>query len=124
MPRLRKDNRRKIRKTDHPIKHSVCFLILDIICETFSCVFLFCQNLPGDNLSCSRYNDRVMIINIWQIRTERKMSLVKLSQLTGISKSALSNYENGHRYPSIEQLERIAVALNTSIASLYESPYK
>ena len=52
------------------------------------------------------------------------MSLVKLSQLTGISKSALSNYENGYRYPNIEQLERIAVALNTSIASLYESPYK
>lgn len=87
-------------------------------------VFLFCQNLPEDDLSCSRYNDRVMIINIWQIRTERKMSLVKLSQLTGISKSALSNYENGYRYPNIEQLERIAVALNTSISSLYESPYK
>ena len=92
--------------------------------ETLSCVFLFCQNLPEDNVSCSRYNDRVMIINIWQIRTERKMSLVKLSQLTGISKSALSNYENGYRYPNIEQLERIAVALNTSISSLYESPYK
>ncbi len=44
------------------------------------------------------------------------MSLVKLSQLTGISKSALSNYENGHRYPSIEQLERIAVAFDRCIA--------
>ena len=67
-------------------------------------VFLFCQNFTEEDLSCSRYNDRVMIINIWQIRTERKMSLVKLSQLTGISKSALSNYENGYRYPNIEQL--------------------
>ena len=85
--------------------------------------FLFCQNLPGDSDWCSRYN-AVMVMNIWKIRAARKMTLAELSELTGISKSALSNYENGYRYPTIEQLERIATALNTSISSLYESKQK
>lgn len=85
--------------------------------------FLFCQNLPGDSDGRSRYNAD-MTMNIWKIRTAQKMTLAELSELTGISKSALSNYENGYRYPTIEQLERIATALNTSISSLYESKQK
>ena len=52
------------------------------------------------------------------------MTLAELSELTGISKSALSNYENRYCYPTIEQSERIASALNTSISSLYESKQK
>lgn len=86
-------------------------------------LFLFYQNLPEDSDGRSRYN-AVMTMNIWKIRTAQKMTLAELSELTGISKSALSNYENGYRYPTIEQLERIAAALNTSISSLYESKQK
>lgn len=65
-----------------------------------------------------------MELLIWQIRTEKGVSLIKLSELTGISKSALDNYENGKRYPTIKQLELIARALETNISKLYESKYK
>lgn len=65
-----------------------------------------------------------MVIKIWEIRTEKSISLKELERRTGISKSALNNYENGKRSPNLNQLELIAKALNTSISNLYESDYK
>ena len=65
-----------------------------------------------------------MTINIWKARTEKGISLMELSRRTGISKSALNNYENGKRQPNLLQLELIAKALDTSISNLYESEYK
>ncbi len=65
-----------------------------------------------------------MVIKIWEIREKRKVTLQELERRTGISKSALSNYENGRRYPNLLQLEKIAIALGTSISNLYESQYK
>ena len=65
-----------------------------------------------------------MKLRIWEERTKKNVSLTQLSMRTGISKGALDNYENGKRYPNIEQLERIAKALHTTISDLYESEYK
>ena len=65
-----------------------------------------------------------MVIKIWEARSKKGISLVELSKRTGISKSALNNYENGKRMPDIRQMELIAIALDTSISNLYESPYK
>ena len=65
-----------------------------------------------------------MKLRIWEERTKKNVSLTQLSMRTGISKGALDNYENGKRYPNIEQLERIAKALHTTISDLYESDYK
>lgn len=65
-----------------------------------------------------------MRLLIWQARTEKGITLIELSEQTGISKSALSNYENNKRYPNMEQMERIAKALDTSIINLFDSPYK
>ena len=65
-----------------------------------------------------------MTIIIWKARTEKGISLMELSRRTGISKSALNNYENGKRHPNLLQLELIAKALDTSISNLYESEYK
>jgi transcriptional regulator with XRE-family HTH domain len=65
-----------------------------------------------------------MEILIWEVRTGKGMSLKKLSKLTGISKSALDNYENENRYPTIRQLELIANALDVKINDLYNSEYK
>lgn len=65
-----------------------------------------------------------MKLLIWQERTKRGVTLRELSMRTGISKSALDNYENGIRCPNMNQMELIAKALNTSISNLYESPYK
>lgn len=65
-----------------------------------------------------------MKILIWQARTKKGISLTELSRRTGISKGALDNYENELRSPTINQLEKIAKALGTSITNLFESPYK
>ena len=65
-----------------------------------------------------------MRMKIWEVRQEKKISLKELERRTSISKSALNNYENGKRFPTINQLELIAKALHTSISNLYESDYK
>ena len=62
--------------------------------------------------------------NIWQIRQQQKITLIQLAELTGISKSALNNYENDRRSPTLEDLEKIAIALDTHITDLFESSYK
>ncbi len=65
-----------------------------------------------------------MEILTWQARNNKKITLVKLSGLTGISKSTLNNIENGRVSPTIKQLETIAKALGIRISDLYESQYK
>ena len=65
-----------------------------------------------------------MEILTWQARNAKNVSLVKLSQLTGIAKSTLNNIENGKVFPTIKQLELIAIALGVYISDLYESEYK
>lgn len=65
-----------------------------------------------------------MDILTWQARTQQSINLVKLSQLTGISKSTLNNIENGRTSPTLKQLEVIAIALNVKITDLFSSEYK
>lgn len=65
-----------------------------------------------------------MELIIYHFRVKRKMSLRQLAKKTGISKSALNNYENGIRYPNMEQIEQIAKVLNVRIEDLYISDYK
>lgn len=65
-----------------------------------------------------------MKILTWQARNNKNMTLVKLSERTGISKSTLNNIENGRVCPNLKQLEAIAKALNMHINELYESEYK
>lgn len=65
-----------------------------------------------------------MKILTWQVRSNKKVTLVELSRLTGISKSTLNNIDNGKVSPTIKQLEAIAKALEVRINDLYESPYK
>ena len=65
-----------------------------------------------------------MVIKIWEARSSLGISLTELSRRTGISVSALWNYENSRRDPGIKTLEKIAKALNTSISNLYDSDYK
>lgn len=65
-----------------------------------------------------------MEIKIWEARSKKGISLAELSKRTGISKSALNNYENGKRIPDMKQMEKMAIALDTTISNLYESPHK
>ncbi|MDF2844780.1 MAG: family transcriptional regulator [Herbinix sp.] len=66
----------------------------------------------------------IVELTIWQARNDRKVTIEELSVMTGISTGALSNYENNKKYPRINQLEKIAIALDTKISNLYNSSYK
>lgn len=65
-----------------------------------------------------------MKILTWQARNNKKVTLVKLSKMTGISKSTLNNIENERVSPTIAELEAIAKALRMKITDLFDSDYK
>lgn len=65
-----------------------------------------------------------MKILTWQARNNKKVTLVKLSKITGISKSTLNNIENEKVSPTIAELEAIAKALGVKITDLFDSDYK
>ena len=50
--------------------------------------------------------------NIKRLRIEKKLTQKKLSELTGISEVMISQYELGLRNPKLENLQKIAKALN------------
>lgn len=59
-------------------------------------------------------------IKIREVRESKNVSLSKLSEMTHISKSHLSNIERGEKEPSISILIRIALALRVDEKELYE----
>lgn len=65
-----------------------------------------------------------MKILTWQARRNKKITLIKLSEASGISKSTLNNIENERVSPTMQQMESIAKALNMRITELFESDYK
>ena len=65
-----------------------------------------------------------MKILTWQARNNKKVTLVKLSKMPGISKSTLNNIENEKVSPTIAELEAIAKALEMKITDLFDSDYK
>jgi transcriptional regulator with XRE-family HTH domain len=63
--------------------------------------------------------------NLAKIRKERGYSLDQISQLTGVSKSMLSQIEKGQKTPTVTTLWKIANGLNVSLSLLMkdqESP--
>ena len=62
-----------------------------------------------------------MKIMLWERRTERGISLVELSRISGIGKSTLNNIENGRVSPTLFQLEILAISLGVGINDLFES---
>jgi transcriptional regulator with XRE-family HTH domain len=58
---------------------------------------------------------------IARLRSERRMTLDRLAQLTGFTKGYLSKIENGLKVPPIATLSRIAQALHTEIGSFFQN---
>ncbi len=65
-----------------------------------------------------------MVVLTWQARSNKSITLIKLAELTGISKSALNNIENEKVSPTLDELEAIAKALDVRITDLFDSEYK
>lgn len=57
--------------------------------------------------------------NVKSIRKSKKISQVKLSELTWLDRSFLSNVESGKVNPSILSLEKIAVSLDVEVKELF-----
>lgn len=69
-------------------------------------------------------NDLNLIIaaNLRQLREDRKLSLDKVAEVTGVSKSMLGQIERGESNPSITTIWKIASGLKISFTSLVNAP--
>lgn len=60
------------------------------------------------------------MFTIKKIRTNAKITQQELADKVGTTREYISNIENDHKKPSIEMLEKIADALNTTVKDLIE----
>lgn len=65
-----------------------------------------------------------MKILTYDARQAAGLTLQELAEKCGIGKTTLNDVENENLSPTLEQLECIAVALDTRITSLFMSKYK
>ena len=64
-------------------------------------------------------NNRITLgLKVHQLRTEQNLSLVELSERTGVSVSYLNEIEKGKKYPRAEKTAELAKALHTTVAEL------
>jgi transcriptional regulator with XRE-family HTH domain len=52
---------------------------------------------------------------IRQLREEKGLSQTQVEEKSGILRTSLSRYENGHQMPTLETLERIAATLDVPL---------
>ena len=55
-----------------------------------------------------------------QIREEKNVSLKKLAEKSGVSKSHISDIEKNYKMPSLIVMVKIAKALDVSVTDLYK----
>ncbi|MBQ9658041.1 MAG: helix-turn-helix domain-containing protein [Clostridia bacterium] len=64
----------------------------------------------------------MFVFRIKEVREKKNITLYKLSKLTGISRTYLTELENNKKTnPSLETMYKISLALNVSIRSLFYS---
>ena len=61
-----------------------------------------------------------LILHIKEIRKEKKITLKKLSSLTGISTTHINDIENNYKMPSLLMAILIAKALKVDIKEIFE----
>lgn len=60
-----------------------------------------------------------IIYNVYQIRSQKNMSLRKLSQFSGVSRSQINDIENNKHHPTVLTLCLLAAAMDVSPYSLF-----
>ncbi len=65
----------------------------------------------------------ILAANLRGIREERRLSLDKVSEMTGVSKSMLGQIERGESNPTIQTVWKIANGLRVSLIDLTEAPH-
>lgn len=56
--------------------------------------------------------------NIMKLRKQNNLKAKDLAKMVGIDQSYLSQIENGKRSPSLDVVQRVAKALNTTVSEL------
>ncbi len=74
-----------------------------------------------EDVHLSNLND-IIAKNLKSIREEKKLSLDKVSELTGVSKSMLGQIERGESNPTITTVWKIANGLKISFTALINTP--
>lgn len=64
----------------------------------------------------------IIASNLKRLRTERNLSLSKLSALSGVSKVMLGQIEHGESNPTINTVWKIATGLNVPYTSIIDEP--
>ena len=67
--------------------------------------------------------NRAIGVSLKEIRQDQNLTAKELSDLSGISAGMISRIENGLASPSISSLESLALALQTSIISLFREAH-
>ena len=68
-----------------------------------------------------KFGDEMHIqILLKQVRTEKKVTLAKLSDKTGISTTHINDIENNLKEPSLSMMVRLAKGLDVNINELYK----
>lgn len=65
-----------------------------------------------------------MKIKVFEAREKRRISGRELSRRTGPAVGTINNIENEKTSPTMNNMERIAEALDTDIEELHDSVYK
>lgn len=81
------------------------------------------ESISIDNTKLISYNMYMKIL-LGDIMYRKNISVRQLSLMAGIPKSTISNIMNERYSPTLENLEKIAIALEVKISDLYESEYK
>lgn len=63
-----------------------------------------------------------MELRIKEVIKENKFTVVALANTIGITQPNMSNIVNGKSTPSLETLEKIAIALGVNITELFDQP--
>lgn len=63
--------------------------------------------------------DVIIDIRLREVRTEKHLTIIELAELSGVSKSHISEIENGKQMPSIQILCLLAIALEIEPEELY-----
>lgn len=63
-----------------------------------------------------------MELRIKEILKEKKITAISLAETVGMAQPSMSNIVNGKVMPSVETLEKVAVALGVPFTDLFEQP--
>ncbi len=63
-----------------------------------------------------------MELRIKEILKEKKITAISLAEAVGMAQPSMSNIVNGKVMPSVETLEKVAVALGVPFTDLFEQP--